>query len=73
MLILLDCMTGGLGVERGGCYGPYGLEGKKGSYHSFRDAFLTNQAQNKALQVVLQDVLIHLHDPMFSYRYRLKE
>jgi len=30
MLILLDCMAGGLGVERDGCDGLDGLGGKHG-------------------------------------------
>ena len=56
MLIVLDCMTGGLGVERDGCEGSYGLRGKQGPSPIFHDAFLINQPQNKPITFVLQDV-----------------
>jgi len=72
MLILLDCMESGLCVERDGCDGSNGFGCNQGSSPSFCDAFLTNRAQNRPLQVVLQDVLIHLQDPLFSYRNRPK-
>ncbi len=49
MLILLDCMEGGLGIERDGCDGSDVLVGKQGSSPSFRDAFLMNRAQNRPL------------------------
>ena len=41
MLILLDCMAGGLGVERDGYEGSYDLRGKEGSSPIFLDAFFT--------------------------------
>jgi len=51
MLILLGCMAGEIGVEGDECNGLDGLGGKQGSSPSFRDAFFTNQAQNRPLQV----------------------
>ena len=72
MLIILDYMEGGLGVERDGCEGSDGLRGKQGLSPIFCDAFLTNRPQNRPLQVILRDVLIHLHDPLYSYKNRLK-
>lgn len=56
MLIILDCMVGGLSVERGGFEGSDGLRGKKGSSPIIFDAFFTNHPQTKPLQVVPQDV-----------------
>lgn len=49
-------MAGGLGVERDDFDVSYGLGEKQGSSPSFHDAFLTKQAQNRPLQVVLHDV-----------------
>ena len=43
MLILLDCMASGLGVERDGCDGSDGLGGKTGSSPIFRDEFLIDR------------------------------
>jgi len=57
---------------RDGCEGLDGLGGKNGSSPNFLDAFSSNQPQNKPLQVVLQDVLMLLQDPLYSYRIRLK-
>jgi len=56
MLILLDCMAGGLVWREMVVKGENGLRGKQGSSPIFRDAFLTNRPQNRPLQVVLQDV-----------------
>lgn len=41
MLILLGCMEGGIGVERGECNGSDGLGDKKGSTPSFCGVFFT--------------------------------
>jgi len=53
MLILLDYMEGGLGVERDGCEGSDGLRGNQGSSPIFVDEFSTNRPQNRPLQVIL--------------------
>ena len=60
MLILLGCMASEIGVERDECNGSDVLGGKQGCSPSFRDVFFTNWAQNRPLQVFLQDVLVHL-------------
>jgi len=72
MVILLGCMAGEIGVEGDEFNGSYGLEGKQASTPSFSDAFFPIRAQNRPLQIFLQDVLVHLHDPLFSYRNRPK-
>ena len=66
MLILLGCMASEIGVEGDECNGSDGLGGKQGSTPSFSDVFFIILAQNRSLQVFLQDVLVHLQDPMFS-------
>ena len=53
MLILLGCMASGIGVERDECNELNGLGGNQGSSPSFRDAFFTNRAQDRPLQVFL--------------------
>jgi len=53
MPILLDCMAGGLGVERGGCEGSDGLRDKHGSSLIFVDAFFTNEPQNRSLHIII--------------------
>ena len=55
-------MAGGLGLERYGCEGSDSLGGKQGYSPNFLDAFSTKWPQNRPLQVILQDVLMHLQD-----------
>ena len=72
-------MEGGIGVEIDGCEGSNCLGGKQWSFLIFLDLFSTNRPQNKPLQVIVQDVIIHprdvlmlIQDPTESIRIDLE-
>jgi hypothetical protein len=75
MLIFLGSLAGETGVEEEECNGSDGLEASRGLILALVMIFLNSgskQATTGFPTGCLQDVLVHLQDPLFYYRNRPK-